>query len=85
VEARLHHKDTLIVLECAADGGVAVPGAALAAQSFSALMARGGARQDSSAVLTVVEAMACPRPTEPSDPRYRYDQKAQLDEPTREA
>jgi 2-hydroxy-3-oxopropionate reductase len=85
VEARLHHKDIRIVLECAAHAGVAVPGAALAAQSFSALMARGGARQDSSAVLTVVEAMACASPAEPSDPRYRYDQEPQLDKPTREA
>jgi len=57
VEARLHHKDAQIVLECAAAAGLAVPGAAVAAQTFNALMARGGARQDSSAVVTVVEAM----------------------------
>jgi 2-hydroxy-3-oxopropionate reductase len=57
VEARLHHKDIQIVLDCAAAAGLAVPGAALAAQSFNALMARSGARLDSSALLTVVEAM----------------------------
>ena len=57
VEARLHHKDALIVLQCAADAGIAVPGAAVAAQSFNALMARGGAKLDSAAVITVIEAM----------------------------
>lgn len=57
VEARLHHKDALIALECAADAGVAVPGAAVAAQTFSALMGRGGAKLDSAAVITVIEAM----------------------------
>jgi 2-hydroxy-3-oxopropionate reductase len=57
VEARLHHKDIQIVLDCAAAVGIPVPGAAVAAQSFNALMARGGAKLDSSAVMTVVEAM----------------------------
>ncbi|MCU0973722.1 MAG: NAD-binding protein, partial [Burkholderiales bacterium] len=57
VEARLHHKDVQIALDCAAAVGLAAPGAAVAAQIFNALMARDGARQDSSAVLTVVEAM----------------------------
>ena len=57
VEARLHHKDVQIALDCAAAVGLAVPGAAVAAQTFNALMARGGARQDSSAVITVVEAV----------------------------
>jgi 2-hydroxy-3-oxopropionate reductase len=57
VEARLHHKDVQIALGCAAAVGLAVPGAAVAAQTFNALMARGGARQDSSAVITVVEAV----------------------------
>jgi 3-hydroxyisobutyrate dehydrogenase-like beta-hydroxyacid dehydrogenase len=57
VEARLHHKDALIALQCAADAGIAVPGAAVAAQSFNALMARGGAKLDSAAVITVIEAM----------------------------
>ena len=57
VESRLHHKDVRIALDCAAAVGLAVPGAALAAQTFSALMGRGGGRQDSSAVVTVVEAM----------------------------
>lgn len=57
VEARLHHKDVQIALDCAAAAGLAVPGAAVAAQTFNALMARGGARLDSSALVTVVEAM----------------------------
>jgi 2-hydroxy-3-oxopropionate reductase len=57
VEARLHHKDIQIVLDCAAAVGIPAPGAAVAAQSFNALMARGGAKLDSSAVMTVVEAM----------------------------
>lgn len=56
VEARLHHKDIGIVLECARDSGLALPVAALAAQSFNALMARGGAKRDSSSVITVVES-----------------------------
>ncbi|MGH8769806.1 MAG: NAD(P)-dependent oxidoreductase [Burkholderiales bacterium] len=55
VEARLHHKDIGIVLECARDSGLALPVAALAAQSFNALMTRGGAKRDSSSVITVVE------------------------------
>ncbi|MFO1205928.1 MAG: NAD(P)-binding domain-containing protein [Burkholderiales bacterium] len=57
VEARLHHKDVHIALDCAAAVGLAIPGAAVAAQTFNALMARGGARLDSAAVLTVIEAM----------------------------
>jgi 2-hydroxy-3-oxopropionate reductase len=57
VEARLHHKDAQIAIDCAAAAGVAVPGAAVAAQTFNALMARGGARLDSSALVTVVEAL----------------------------
>lgn len=60
VEARLHHKDIGIVLECARDSGLALPGAALAAQSFNALMARGGAKRDSSSVITVVERNRAP-------------------------
>ncbi|MGH8728342.1 MAG: NAD(P)-dependent oxidoreductase [Burkholderiales bacterium] len=58
VEARLHHKDIGIVLECARDSGLALPGAALAAQSFNALMARGGARRDSSSMITVLEGVS---------------------------
>jgi 2-hydroxy-3-oxopropionate reductase len=61
VEARLHHKDVQIALDCAAAVGLAAPGAAVAAQTFNALMARGGARHDSSAVLKVVETMRCPQ------------------------
>lgn len=60
VEARLHHKDIGIVLECARDSGLALFGAALAAQSFNALMARGGAKRDSSSVITVIERNQVP-------------------------
>jgi 2-hydroxy-3-oxopropionate reductase len=56
VEARLHHKDINIALECARDSGLALPLAALAAQSFNALMAKGGAKRDSSSVISVIEA-----------------------------
>ncbi|MBI2312313.1 MAG: NAD(P)-dependent oxidoreductase [Betaproteobacteria bacterium] len=58
VEARLHHKDAQLVLECARDAGLALPLAALATQTFNALMARGGGKLDSSAIVTVVEAAA---------------------------
>jgi 2-hydroxy-3-oxopropionate reductase len=57
VEARLHHKDVQIAVDCAAAAGLAIPGAAIAAQAFNALMACGGSRLDSSALVTVVEAM----------------------------
>jgi 2-hydroxy-3-oxopropionate reductase len=61
VEARLHHKDIGIVLECARDSGLALPLAALAAQSFNALMAKGGAKRDSSSVVTVIDnSLAAP-------------------------
>lgn len=55
VEARLHHKDAGIVLDCAHEAGIALPLAALGTQTFNALMGRGGGRQDSSAIVTVVE------------------------------
>lgn len=55
VEARLHHKDAQIVLECARELGLALPLAAIATQTFNALMARGGGKLDSSAIVTVVE------------------------------
>lgn len=60
VEARLHHKDAQIVLECARDLGLGLPLAAIATQTFNALIARGGGKLDSSAIVMVVEG-ACER------------------------
>jgi len=57
LDAKLHHKDANIVLECACESKTPVPGAALAAQAFNALIAREGNRWDSAAILKVVEEM----------------------------
>lgn len=57
LEARLHHKDAHIVLQCAHESRTPVPAAALAAQAFNALMAREGVNWDSAAILEVVEEM----------------------------
>jgi 2-hydroxy-3-oxopropionate reductase len=54
VESRLHWKDLRIVLEVARRAGIALPGAAIATQTFSALQKAGGARLDSSAIIGVV-------------------------------
>ena len=58
IDANLHLKDSLIVLQCAHESRTAVPGAALAAQAFNALFARPGTRWDSAAILKVVEEMS---------------------------
>jgi 2-hydroxy-3-oxopropionate reductase len=58
LDASLHLKDSLIVLQCAHESRTAVPGAALAAQAFNALFARPGVRWDSAAILKVVEDMS---------------------------
>jgi len=55
LSAGLHHKDVHIVLECAREARAAVPAAALAAQTFNAVMAQPGEKWDSAAVLRVVE------------------------------
>jgi 2-hydroxy-3-oxopropionate reductase len=57
LDARLHHKDANIVLQCAYESKTPAPGAALAAQAFNALMARVGTRWDSAAILQVIEDM----------------------------
>jgi 2-hydroxy-3-oxopropionate reductase len=59
LDARLHHKDANIVLQCAFESKTPVPGAALAAQAFNALMGREGTRWDSAAILKVIEEMNC--------------------------
>lgn len=57
VEARLHHKDVHIVLNMAQEAGLSLPGAALAAQYFNALIGSGGGKMDSSMLIEVVERM----------------------------
>jgi 3-hydroxyisobutyrate dehydrogenase-like beta-hydroxyacid dehydrogenase len=57
MDARLHLKDSLLVLQCAHESRTATPGAALAAQAFNALFARPGVTWDSAAILTVMEEM----------------------------
>jgi len=57
-KARLHRKDMRIVLETAAELGVGLPGAALAAQYINALVGAGEGELDSSAIYTLQEAMA---------------------------
>lgn len=56
VEARLHHKDMQIVLELAHRLGLSVPAAAATTQMFNALIGAGGGRNDSAALLKVLEA-----------------------------
>lgn len=55
VQSRLHHKDLGMVLELAHGLGLAVPAAAVTAQSFNALVGAGGGRDDSAALLRIVE------------------------------
>jgi len=57
IDASLHLKDSLIVLQCAHESHTAIPGAALAAQAFNALFARPGVKWDSAAILKVMEEM----------------------------
>lgn len=54
VESRLHWKDLRIVLEIARRAGIALPAAAIATQTFSALQKAGGERLDSSAIIQIV-------------------------------
>jgi 2-hydroxy-3-oxopropionate reductase len=55
VESRLHHKDIHIVLDLARGFGIELPASAAAAAVLDRLQARGGARRDSAAVITVLE------------------------------
>jgi 2-hydroxy-3-oxopropionate reductase len=61
VESRLHWKDLRIVLDAARRAGIALPGAAIATQTFSALQRAGGERLDSSAILGIVRRDAADR------------------------
>jgi 2-hydroxy-3-oxopropionate reductase len=56
VESRLHHKDIHIVLELARKYGIELPASAAAAEVLDVLQERGGARQDSAAIFTVLDS-----------------------------
>jgi len=59
VDARLHHKDAHIVLQCAQESKTYTPGAALAAEAFNALMNLGDDRRwDSAAMVKVIAQMS---------------------------
>lgn len=62
VDCRLHHKDFAILMGEAHRLGVPLPVAAVVWQQLNALMAGGGARLDTSALVTVLEAMSAPTP-----------------------
>ena len=55
IEARLHHKDYGLVLEAARRSGVPMPLTALVGQQLNALMAQGWGRDDTAALLRVLE------------------------------
>ena len=55
IEARLHHKDFGLVLEAARKNGVFMPLTAAVGQQLNALMAMGWGRDDTSALLRVLE------------------------------
>jgi 2-hydroxy-3-oxopropionate reductase len=55
VESRLHHKDIFIALEMARELGLKLPTSELAAGVLTQLQERGGARQDSAAVFTILD------------------------------
>ena len=56
VESRLHHKDIHIVLDLARTFGITLPASAAAADVLDRLQERGGARQDSAAIFSVLES-----------------------------
>jgi 2-hydroxy-3-oxopropionate reductase len=55
VESRLHYKDIHIVLAMARALGIELPASSAAAKVLTTLQNRGGARQDTAAVFTVLE------------------------------
>lgn len=57
IEARLYHKDLGIVLDLAHRSGQALPAGALVMQHINALMGRGGAGEDLSGLVQVVESL----------------------------
>lgn len=58
VEARLHHKDFGLLLDEAVRLGAPLPIAASVGQQLNALMAQGGAKGDTSALLSVLERVS---------------------------
>jgi len=58
IESRLHHKDIHIVLEMARAFGVELPASAAAAGVLDQLQQRGGAREDSAAMFSVLNEPA---------------------------
>ena len=60
VEARLHHKDFGLLLGEAVRLGAPLPIASSVSQQLNALMAQGGAKGDTSALLTVLERSSLP-------------------------
>jgi len=58
IEARLHHKDFGILMDEAARLGAPLPIAAQVWQQLNALMSQGGAHDDTSSLLRVLEASA---------------------------
>ena len=56
VESRLHYKDIHIVLELARAFGIELPASAAAADVLERLQKRGGARQDSAAMFSVLDS-----------------------------
>lgn len=57
-KARLHQKDMRISMEAAHEMGIALPGAALAAQQLNALIGEGLGEEDSSALATILEKVS---------------------------
>jgi len=57
IESRLHHKDIHIVLDLARGFGIELPASAAAADVLDRLQQRGGARQDSAAVFSVLDGV----------------------------
>lgn len=61
VDCRLHHKDFRILLGEAHELGAPLPIASIVWQQLNALMGRGGAKLDTAALVTVIEAMSRPQ------------------------
>jgi 2-hydroxy-3-oxopropionate reductase len=56
IESRLHHKDIHIVLDLAQKFGIDLPASTAAADVLDRLQHRGGARQDSAAIFSVLDS-----------------------------
>lgn len=62
VEARLHHKDIGIARRLADELGLALPAAAVAEQSFNAILGQGHGRSDSAVLIEILEQMSVATP-----------------------